>query len=833
MNQRALNWVLMGLLTGGVFFAAGPQNLAQAQEGTATDAAAPAAQIPQGVQVEVAAQDEAAPVAAQGTNTDLEANAVQAGADEVGADTAAPAQAVQEQAPVKEGKFKWRGSSAELTANTFLGRLQSRNWSTAYQAGSMLLKNTRSPQSFQDALKADGFDRMTAFVLTNGVPAKDGYRISGTITLTDGYDVPFYLALLGDEVLRAQGKKRDWSSQTVWTVLDIHANPSLFSRIQNGTLGGLDYFILLSTLILFAALVFMVMRYVLGLRGSPRELYLMFFTKLTEYSAYGAASYTFVLYLAEDVGLGTQGGAAYYTVFALTMTVVTMVVGAVCDTIGVKKSLLIGTFMLLTARFFMPLTTNIITVSILGFLPMAIGIAITGPVLKVGIKKFTTIEGATLGFGLFYTLMNVGFAIGGWMFDAIRTQFGDGGSVILPLLGELSTYQLILGVGFFINIPDLIAVLIMREGAEMTERGSVIHPRKKVDNSEIDRILTDTQTTRVAAMRKEVFIGLAISFAIAAVIFGVQEAGLELGKWGMAALVFIGLIGGFTLLYGMTGLIGLLNKGLDRVVYTVRNATEQTGRLLKENFSERPFWIYLSMLGILTFVRLTFYIFHVMFPTYGIRIFGEGAMVGSIFGVLNPILIVFLVPLISIMTMKIRSYTMLMIGTLVSAGAVFLCFIPESISLSLVDSAFGKLIFDHWLEVPVGQQDPFYISLIIFIVVFTVGEAIWSPRLMQFSAEIAPHGKEGSYIALAVLPYFVGKALAGGMSGFLLESYTPADALSYPNHQMVWLWIGGMAMISPVGMIVFRKMFRSVETAAIEEAQRVSDEESADVVAAV
>ena len=63
--------------------------------------------------------------------------------------------------------------------------------------------------------------------------------------------------------------------------------------------------------------------------------------------------------------------------------------------------------------------------------------------------------------------------------------------------------------------------------------------------------------------------------------------------------------------------------------------------------------------------------------------------------------------------------------------------------------------------------------------VFTVGEAIWSPRLMQFSAEIAPRGKEAGIYFIGDLALFVGKALAGGMSGFLLETYTPKGAESF------------------------------------------------------
>ena len=98
-------------------------------------------------------------------------------------------------------------------------------------------------------------------------------------------------------------------------------------------------------------------------------------------------------------------------IWGLVATIITMMVGSVCDTIGVKKCLLIGAVMLLFSRFFTPLSTDIWIVTFFGFLPLAFGFAITGPVLGVGIKWFTTLKTATLGFGP-YTLMNVGFTVG-------------------------------------------------------------------------------------------------------------------------------------------------------------------------------------------------------------------------------------------------------------------------------------------------------------------------------------------------------------------------------------------------------------------------------------
>ena len=71
---------------------------------------------------------------------------------------------------------------------------------------------------------------------------------------------------------------------------------------------------------------------------------------------------------------------------------------------------------------------------------------------------------STLAFGLFYTLMNVGFAIGAEIADYFRDLYGDGGGT--ELLGiEFTTYQIIILVGFVLNIPDFIAIIIMRDGA--------------------------------------------------------------------------------------------------------------------------------------------------------------------------------------------------------------------------------------------------------------------------------------------------------------------------------------------------------------------------------
>lgn len=746
--------------------------------------------------------------------------------------------------------FNWEDSPISDIATQFVMTIGKEDYKGAYLSAGEVLRSNRSLDEFSADMKSAHFDEVKHVIWDSAIPAlpaNGGFKLRGTVYLKGSVDteiertqmdesgIPVYIHLQGDAHVNPEVRNREWNSETQWSIMDYRSSEGMTTRFSSGTATPLDWLLVIFSGGLLLGFLGLIAYYVRGLWGAPRELYLLYFTKLTEYSAYGSASAIMVLFLQNDVmmggsPLGDSNGYLYYTIWTLSATVITMMVGAVCDTIGVRKCLLVGAVMLMVARFFTPLTQDIFWVTILGFVPLAIGFAITGPVLKVGIKKFTTMKQATLGFGLFYTLMNVGFAVGAEIADYFRNEYGDTGSV--DVMGiNLTTYQLIILIGFLLNIPDFIAILFMRDGAEMTENGLVVPEKKLVDNSIIQKLI-DSKAARRLIMNKELLNTSIVTAGVAAVGYALYHFEVHtfkvnvipVGKyiWSFVAVVAFLAIAG--IIYASLSLIGTFNPPFDRVMKSVRDATQGTIFQLKENFTERPFWIYMGMLAILIFVRLTFYIFHLMFPTYAIRVFGADFPVASIFGTLNPVMIIFLVPLISVITVNVRSYTMLLIGTALSAASVFLCFMPETISMALADSWFGVWVFDYWLEAPIGNQAPFMMSLVVFIMVFTVGEAIWSPRLMQFSAEIAPRGKEGAYIALSMLPYFLGKAGAGVLSEQMTTRYFNDTMVLFPNHQVAWFWVGAMAAISPIGLIIFRKTFANREREAIEEAERFAAE---------
>ncbi|MHC4774406.1 MAG: MFS transporter [Planctomycetota bacterium] len=507
----------------------------------------------------------------------------------------------------------------------------------------------------------------------------------------------------------------------------------------------LDIALWTSGIVLTAGFLLIIWNYIKGLKGSPRELYMLYFAKLLEYGAYGAINYTFILYLREDCGLDDIIAGSYIGIWSMSLTVCSMLVGAVCDAIGIKKTLVLGTALLLVARITLPFVNNIYIATFTSFLPMAVGMGVPLPVLSVGIKYYTSTQGSVLGFALFYTLMNVGWALGAWIFDAVRGHFGEHEIVEVAGTGlKFSTYQIIFIAGFLLTVPQMFIYLLFRRGVRMSDdRGIVINER-------------------VEAVGKD-------------------GAPLNMGQ-------------------------------------AIARAARDTVAIFANVIRKKPFWIFIFMMAMLVPVRLVFYHFHYTWPTYGIRVFGEGAKVGNMYGVLNPMMIVYMTPLMAVLTKNVRSYTMLVIGTAISVGSVVIAILPPDWLSPLMDTWVGELIFDRWLKVPPDERVPLYLSLILFVAVFTIGEAIWSPRLMQFTAEIAPGGKEGTYIALSYLPYFAAKLIVGPMSGWLVATYTPKDADSYPDHWMVWVWIGGMSAITPIILITMRKLFRHAEQQDIEAA---------------
>jgi POT family proton-dependent oligopeptide transporter len=137
----------------------------------------------------------------------------------------------------------------------------------------------------------------------------------------------------------------------------------------------------------------------------------------------------------------------------------------------------------------------------------------------------------------------------------------------------------------------------------------------------------------------------------------------------------------------------------------------------------------------------------------------------------NPIMIFVLVPMVAALTQKRKVYSMMILGTFVMAVPTFLLALGTS----------------FW-------------TLFAFLVLMTVGEAMWQPRFLQYAAEIAPEGRTAAYMGVAQFPWFLTKMLVPLYSGWFLSRYVPAQG--EVRSEAMWLIYGAIAMTSTMMLIM-------------------------------
>lgn len=144
---------------------------------------------------------------------------------------------------------------------------------------------------------------------------------------------------------------------------------------------------------------------------------------------------------------------------------------------------------------------------------------------------------------------------------------------------------------------------------------------------------------------------------------------------------------------------------------------------------------------------------------------------------LNPIFIFILTPMVAALTSKKNPYSMMIIGTFVMASPTFILALGPSMA-----------------------------TLMTYLVIMTIGEAMWQPRFLQWVAEIAPKNMTGIYMGIGQFPWFLTKVITSLYSGWFLMNYCPMDTpASQMNTETMWLIYGFIAILSPIGLLLARK----------------------------
>ena len=242
------------------------------------------------------------------------------------------------------------------------------------------------------------------------------------------------------------------------------------------------------------------------------------------------------------------------------------------------------------------------------------------------------------------------------------------------------------------------------------------------------------------------------------------------------------------------------------IARTVQKGANDTVALFHRLIGQSAFYRLLAFFLFIGFLKAIFLQMDYVFPKFGDREMGLHAPVGKLAGI-NAILIIVLAPVIGALTQRIPSYRVVIIGSIICAAGVFIMALPTDWFVPAANSAFGSALGHGYLRLT-GAIHPYYVMSALYLTVFSVGEAFYSPRVYEYAAAIAPPGQEASYGALAYLPFLVGKLLVGS-AGWLLAAFCPEHG---PRHSgIMWLIFALAASVAPIGLLVFRRYIRVPE----------------------
>lgn len=460
-------------------------------------------------------------------------------------------------------------------------------------------------------------------------------------------------------------------------------------------------------------------------------------------------------YCSENVGLSDVHAGWVYSAVTAGITLAMLFLGGVSDKIGVRQALAVAFFMFVIGRGLVALSGTLPLGQGMGspmFFTMAIGLLIAvvayglyQPAAYAGVKRYTNPKTAAMGYAVVYGLMNLGAFFSGFISPMVRHRFVD---TFPPngLTAVFWTYTALCVVALTVTL----AVLTKKTDQEAVDRvareTAGLDVKPPADDAE-DRPSDRKERQKINYVPFILILGAAaLSFALS---IAASRDRVPIPPW----IAFLALA-----LFGAWAVYEFVRVRPDHPF--------RDGRFV--------FFIF-----ILIPVQTLFAHNWLTLPYYLDRAF-RGSVVSNyfeFFSNINPILIFILAPIVAGLTARANVYVMMIVGTLVMATPTFLLVLG-----------------------------PYVVPFLSYIVLMSIGEAMWQPRFLQWIAEVAPPGKTGMYMGIGQFPWFLTKFGTGLYSGYFVEKYIPKPETGLPtNTEVMWLIYALIAMISPVALILARK----------------------------
>lgn len=462
-------------------------------------------------------------------------------------------------------------------------------------------------------------------------------------------------------------------------------------------------------------------------------------------------------FCSENVDLSDVQAGWVYSFVTGGITLAMVILGGYADKIGVRSAIILSFSSMVAGRilvafsdtlpfangFLSPMFFMLIT----GLFLMVSGYGLYQPAAYAGVKRYTTPQTASIAYGAIYGLMNLGAFFSGFISPLVRHD----SEKLLPPNGLAAVFWVYV---FFTIISLVLTIALITKKADKTAYEISLRASKKEDNKE-----EQSESARLSAEKaskskinnKNLFV-----YSILTAFFFL-----------LFLLTFNNVISVGNLIFFLGLCLTLSAVGFIMSIWEfLRHRPEHP-------FRDKRFVFFIF---ILIPVQTLFAHNWLTIPYYTDRAF-TGTAVSEyfeFFSNINPVLIFILAPLVAGLTAKANVYKMMIYGTFVMALPTFLLALGTNVYLFLS-----------------------------YVLITSIGEAMWQPRFLQWIAEIAPEGKTGAYMGIGQLPWFLTKVITGLYSGYFVAKYIPLPESGLTqNPQIMWLFYGFIAVISPIALIL-------------------------------
>ena len=433
-----------------------------------------------------------------------------------------------------------------------------------------------------------------------------------------------------------------------------------------------------------------------------------------------------------------------------------VVFGFIPDRYGVRKALIASFILLLIGRIIFSSAPTILglqpsglwsllhIISLFGILFMLLGYGIYQPAAYAAVRQFTTPKTASMGYAMLYAVMNLGSSL---VMGAFLLR--DKEYLNLGITGTFWVFTALTLVSLLTTIFILSRKTVenaIREAKTEAAKQNINNGNKESEtaHNEIEKVIKLIDMPITAWV---IFVGILVAIYFRA---------------SGSARIILAII---VLLIPVV--ISLLPfKSRQKALTWIVNHPLANSRFFFFIFALMP-------------VQTLFTYNWLILPQYISRAYA--GWIGNQFEIasnFNPVLIFILVPIITAMTTKRNVYNMMVWGTFIMGSSAFIL-------------ALG----------------PTFINLAIYLLLMSVGEAMWSARFLQYATEIAPEGKAGLYQGVAQLPWFLTKFLVPLLySGHMMEIYCPESGLK--NTEVMWLIFGFIAITTPILLLLAKSWMK-------------------------